>query len=233
MKKLTVFVLALSTLVVFGCAQAQQKPAPPEQRLIPKESNIGFSQVDIDELPESIKKVASATEDRPMVTWAYANNNSYILLNTGQDGENLKVNKVTQRVPIQDFLWLDVELKYTDDDTAKDKDGNRKLVAIKLEKTDKTINGVGFELKEETGDDKEEPVEEKQQAAPAPAATPSPAPTTREPANQARPAREIRPTAPAGETTPEEEFNREQTRENGDKQAEDEEQPTPATPNGQ
>lgn len=231
MKKLTVFVLALSTLVIFGCAQAQQKPAPPEQRLIPKESTIGFSQVDIDELPDSIRKVASVTEDRPMVTWAYDNNNSYILLNTGHNEENLKVSKVIQRVPVQDFLWLDVQLEYTDGDTAKDKDDNRKLVAVRLEKTDKAINGVGFELKEETGDDKEEAAEEKQQAAPAP--TPSPAPTTREPANQAAPVRENRQAAPTRETTPEEEPTREQNQGNDEKQVEDEEQQTPATPNGQ
>ncbi|AGL00329.1 hypothetical protein [Desulfoscipio gibsoniae] len=230
MKKLTVFVLALSTLVIFGCNQAQQKPAPPEQTLIPKESSIGFSQVDIDELPASIKKVSSTTEDRPMVTWAHDNNNSYILLNTGQDEEDLKVSKVIQRVPVQDFLWLDVQLDYTDGEKAKDKDGNLKLVAVKLDKTDKAINGVGFEIKEESEEDEEDPEEGKAQAAPTPA--PTPAPTTREPVTQARPTQEIKQPAPARETRPEEQQPQNQSQQDSETKADEQQQPTPATPNG-
>lgn len=227
MKKLTVFVLILSSLFIFGC-NAQRKPAPqePQQKLIPQESTIGFSQVDIDQVPASIQKIVSATENRPMVTWAYNDNNSYILLNTDQHEKNVKVSKVIQRVPVQDFLWLDVQLDYTDNENAGGDGNDHKLVIVKLDKTDKAINGVGFELKKEAEEDKADREEEKQQAAPAP----TPAPTTREPVNQAKPAQEYQQPAPVKEITPEEQQPQNQPQqENGTKA--DEQQPTPA-PNG-
>jgi len=220
-KKVAVLVLVLSTLIVFGC-NAQRKPAPdPEPRLIPQESSIGFSQVDIDEVPASIQKIASAMDNRPMLTWAQDNNNSYILLNTGQDEQAVKVNKVIQRVPVQDFLWLDVQLDYTDDDKGKNNSNNQELVVVKLDNTDKAINGVGFEFQEE---DTEDPEEEKPQAAPTPA--PAPTPTTRAPANQAKP-------APSRETSPEERQPQNQTpEEDSETKANQQQQPTPAAPNG-
>ncbi len=219
MKKLTVFVILLSTLVIFGCNQAQQKPVPPEQTLTPKESSIGFSQVDIDELPSSIQKVASAMEERSMVTWANDNNNSYILLNTDQEEENLKVSKVIQRVPVQDFLWLDVQLDYLDGNMAKDLKNNSKLVAVKLDRTDKGINGVGFEIKEESEEDREEPTEEKPQPAP----VPTPTPITRESADQVKTTQE---------TAPEEEPAQNQAQPNGGTQENDKEDSTSTAPNG-
>ncbi len=223
MKKVVFWVLVLSTLVIFGC-NAERKPAPdPEPRLIPQESSLGFSQVDIDEVPASIKKIASAMENRPMLTWAQDDNNSYIMLNTGQDEQAVKVNKVIQRVPVQDFLWLDVQLDYTDEDNGKDDNNNQKLAVVKLEKTDKTINGVGFELQEE---DKEEPEEEKSQAAPAPTPTPAPTTTTREPASQAKP-------APNRQISPEEKQPQKQSPDqDNETKANDQQQPTPDTPNG-
>lgn len=225
MKKVAVLVLVLSTLIVFGC-NAQRKPAPdPEPRLIPQESSIGFSQVDIDEVPASIQKIASAMENRPMLTWAQDNNNSYILLNAGQDEQTIKVNKVIQRVPVQDFLWLDVQLDYTDDDKGKNNSNNRKLVVVKLDNTDKAINGVGFEFQ---GEDTEDPEEEKPQATPAPtpAPTPTPTPTTRAPANQAKP-------TPSRETSPEERQPQNQTpEEDSETKVNEQQKPTPAAPNG-
>jgi len=221
-KKVVFWVLVLSTLVIFGC-NAERKPAPdPEPRLIPQESSLGFSQVDIDEVPASIKKIASAMENRPMLTWAQDNNNSYIMLNTGQDEQAVKVNKVIQRVPVQDFLWLDVQLDYTDEDNGKNDSNNRDLVVVKLEKTDKAINGVGFELQEE---DKEEP-KEKSQAAPTPAPAPAPTTTTREPASQAKP-------APSRQISPEEKQPQNQSPDqDNETKANDQQQPTPDTPNG-
>ncbi len=226
MRKLTLFViLLLSTLVVFGCSQAQQKPAPTKQTLIPKESAVGFTQVDIDELPASIQKVASSMDNKLMATWAYDSNNSYILLNTAQDAENLKVNKIVQRVPVQDFLWLDVKLDHTESEMAGDNNNNSRLIAVKLDKTDKAINGVGFELEKEPGKVTEDLNGGKPQAAPVPA--PTPAPITKEPASQAGSAQKNKQLAPEQEISPEEE----QTQENSDKQEENKNQYTPATPN--
>ena len=222
MKKVIVLGLVLSVLIVSGC-NAQRKPAPdPQPRLIPQESSIGFSQVDIDEVPAPIQKIASAMENRPMLTWAQDNNNSYILLNTGRDEQAVKVNKVIQRVPVQDFLWLDVQLDYPDDNKAENNSNNRKLMIVKLNDTDKAINGIGFELREEDEQDRED---EKPQAAPAPTPTPTPAPTAREPANQPKP-------APVRQTSPEEKQPQNQAPErDSESKANEQQQPTPATPN--
>lgn len=222
MKKLTVLVILMSTLLVFGCNQAQQKPVTPEQTLIPKESTIGFSQVDVDELPAAIQKVATAMEDRAMVTWASENNNSYILINTGRDKENFKVSKVIQMVPVQNFLWLDVQLDYADGNLAKDIKDNSKLVAVKLEQTDKAINGVGFEIKEESD-------EESNTAKVAPQTTRQPISqvpiTSKERGRRDEPIRQIEQPAPPRETSPEQEPAQDQT------MPEDKEESTLTVPN--
>ncbi|KAF1083889.1 hypothetical protein SPSYN_02801 [Sporotomaculum syntrophicum] len=227
MKKLTVLVILLSTLLVFGCNQAQQKPVTPEQTLIPKESTIGFSQVDVDELPAAIQKVATAMENRAMVTWASENNNSYILINTGRDKENFKVSKVIQMVPVQDFLWLDVQLDYTDGNLAKELKENSKLVAVKLEQTDKTINGVGFEIKEESD---EESQDESNAAKAAPQTTRQPVSqvpiTDKERGRRDEPIQQIERPAPTRETSPAQEPAKDQT------MPEDKEDSTPVVPNG-
>jgi len=223
MKKLTVLVVLLSTLLLFGCNQAEQKPVTPEQTLIPKESTLGFSQVDIDALPAAIQKVATAMEDRAMVTWANDNNNSYLLINTGRDKETFKVSKVIQMVPVQDFLWLDVQLDYVDGNLAKDLQGNTKLVAVKLEPTDKTIDGVGFEIKEESD---EESAKESNEAKVAPKTTQQPAtqaPITNQERGISEPIREIKRPAPAKETTPAKETEQPTT-------PEDKKDTTPAAP---
>jgi len=224
MKKLTVFVVLLSALLLFGCGQAEQKPVTPEQTLIPKESSIGYSQVDIDELPASIQKVAAAMEDRAMVTWANYNNTSYLLINTGRDKETFKVSKVIQMVPVQDFLWLDVQLDYADGNLAKDLKDNTKLIAVKLEQTDKAINGVGFEIKEESD---EEAKEETNGAKAAPQTTPQPikqAPiTNQERSSGNAPVQEIKRPVPTKETTPAEETDQQTT-------PEDKKEATPTAP---
>lgn len=188
MKRAAVLVLVLSALIVFGC-NAQRKPAPePQAKLIPQESTIGFSQVDLNDAPASVQKVAAAMEDRPMYAWARDNNNSYILLNPDDDGEPVKVNKVVQRVPVQDFLWLDVYLEEAADTEDKKGDKSAKMMVFRLEDTDKSINGVGFEEMEEE-DKAAAKEEEKPQAAPSPATpSPAPAPSAKTPVNQVKPA---------------------------------------------
>ncbi len=190
MKRAAVLVLVLSTLILFGC-NAQKKPAPqPEAKLIPQESTIGFSQVDLSDTPASVQKVAAAMEGRQMYVWAMDNNNSYILLNPDDDGGAVKVNKVIQRVPVQDFLWLDVYLDEgtVDAEEKKDDKSAAKMMVFRLEDTDKSINGIGFEEMEAEEEAEEKAEENKTQAAPSPAATPStqpaPAPSVKTPPTQ-------------------------------------------------
>ncbi len=224
MKKITVFILVLLTVTVLGC-NAQRKPAPenPQTKLVPRESTIGFSQIDIDQAPASIRKMAAELDNTPMVIWAHDNNNSYILMNTGEEDEIVEVSKVIQRVPAQDFVWLDVKLNYKD--VARDSGNNPDLVVVKLENADQDIDGVGFELIE-IEDEEKGAKEVKQQAAPAPA--PTPAPAAKEQVKEPAPAQET----PVRETRPEERQPQNQTPDENERRNV-EQQGVPNPPNGE
>lgn len=154
---------------VFGC-NAQKKPVPQE-KIIPQESTIGFEQVDIEQTPDLVKRMLSSMSNREMVAWANAADNNYIIINPEHD-ETIKVDKVIQRVPSRDFLWLDIKLVEVDH---KKKETTSTPVIIKLDKTDKSVNGVGFEIQDED-DLREKQPAETAKTAPGPAAPVSPAP---------------------------------------------------------
>lgn len=205
-KLLMLLIMLLAFAVfIFGC-QAQQKPAPPAEqtKLIPSESNIGFTEVDENQIPASVKKIVASMSDRQEAAWAAVGDNNYIILNPEDDDEPVKINEIIQRVPSQNFIWLDVKLVENDqengqkDDGQKDEDEKAKLRVYKLAKTDNAVNGVGFEFKE-TDDEKEKSEAENQnQPAQAPKTTRpvTPAPD-RAPVQQVKPAPEKTQPAPA------------------------------------
>lgn len=199
MKRVLPVILLVFSIAIFGC-NAQRKPAPETrpERVIPQESTIGFREVDLEQVPAPVKNIVSTMPDREMVTWASAGNNNYIILNSGPDDEIIKVDKVVQRVPRQDFLWLDVTLT-----EVEKKDGTRpEPVIIKLDRTDKAVNGVGFESR-----DADEVDEAKEEKAPAQTRGAAPAPAAKAPVSQVKPApaaeQQPQTPAPAGGVTPE------------------------------
>lgn len=199
MKKLLAIVVLIALSVAgFGC-EPQRSPAPdPQERIIPQESTIGYRQVDLDQTPASIQRVASTMEGRQMMTWAYDDGNSYVLINLDQEEQAVKVHEIIQRVPRQDFLWLHVKLV----DDEQENNNQQDLIVIRLEDTDKSIDGVGFELR---ASEEEEPAAEegRSPAAPAPTAQ-QPAPAARQPA-PARPAPAVERDAPAPAPAPRDE----------------------------
>ena len=203
-RKLFPLLTILLALTVFGCS-AQKKPTPPNQpaKLIPSESNIGFTEVDENQVPSSVKKIISAMSGMEEAAWAVVGSNNYIILNPEDKNETVKISEVIQRVPDQNFVWLDVKL--IEDDLKEDRktDQPAQMKVYKLAKTDKAVNGVGFEYKE-TDEEKQEAAAPSQLTpAPAPAPAPSVTPTPGQgPVQQVKPVPEKKQPAPSEQAAP-------------------------------
>lgn len=211
MKKVLVVVLIMLAVAAFGCTP-QRKPAPESPRVIPKESTLGYRQVDLDDAPLEIQRLASFMSEREMAAWAVADDNSYVLINLGREDNRVKVNEIIQQVPRQDFLWVHVKLEYNEEEN----NNNQDLLVLRLEQTDKFIDGVGFEFTDGEEDGEEETAAENEGTTPAPAArapaTPAPAPAApapaaRKPLPRAQPDAEERAPAPTEQVRPQEPQN--------------------------
>jgi hypothetical protein len=178
-------ILILFLLVFFclgaGCAAARKvEPTPaPAPSVIPETSKVGFSPVDLNKAPDVIKNIASAISDREAATWAQVNGTNYILVSVGKNTANkVEITDVIQKVPVQDFIWIEVVGKYT---SLKEGEKISPVTVISLNLQNKTINGVGFELTKAAATGAT-------QTTPTPAVTPTPAPTPVTPAPKITPA---------------------------------------------
>ena len=164
-------VMILMFLVVFclvpGC-NAARKPAPspdPKPLVVPETSKVGFSKVDLNKAPDVVKNIAGDLAKRETATWLQVNGTSYILVSTGENEKDRRaeITEVIQKIPAQDFVWLDVRARYVG---VKEDEQDGPISAVTLNLNDRTISGVGFEI---TSTDSPAP-----EAAPAPKATPAP-----------------------------------------------------------
>jgi hypothetical protein len=179
MRKILILLLLVTFALGAGCSAAR-KPAPaPEQKpsVVPETSKVGFSAVDLNKAPDVVKNIASDLAKREAATWVLVNGANYVLVSAGEKatGKKVEITDVTQKVPAQDFIWIDVKAQIASAQ-AGDKSGPVTVVSLSLP-TDRTINGVGFELTRAAA------------ATPTPAPTaPTPAPTTPTPAPAPAPA---------------------------------------------
>lgn len=175
MRKFLVLVILVLFGLTTGCSAAR-KPAPaPEQKplVVPETSKVGFSKVDLNKAPDVVKNIAGDLAKRETATWLQANGTSYILISVGENEKKRKaeITEVIQRIPAQDFVWLDVRANYVNA-REDDQDGPVSVVALNL--TDRIISGVGFEItRTDTPASKATPAPA---ASPAPTASPAPAP---------------------------------------------------------
>lgn len=206
MRKLIAVFLLLAFVLCQGCAAAR-KPAPePEQKpqVVPEASKVGFSPVDLNKAPEVVKNVAGDLAKREAATWMQVNGTSYVLISTGETatGKRVDVTDVTQRIPAQDFVWIDVKAKYV---TPKEGEKAGPLTVISLKLPSQTINGVSFEVARTP-----EAVAPAPSPVPAPATKPAPAapaPATPAPTPTPTP-RKATPEAPKKEPAVEEKKDR-------------------------
>lgn len=192
MRKFLVLFLLLAFALSQGCAPAR-KPAPaPAPQVVPEASKVGFSPVDLTRAPEVVKNISNELAKREAEVWLQVNGTSYVLVSTGEKAaaNKVEITDVIQRVPVQDFIWLDVKAKYV---TPKEGEKPGPVTAVSLNLTsNRAINGVSFEVARTPG-------------APAPSAAPAPAPTTpAPPAAKPAPAPATQPApAPAPAPAPE------------------------------
>lgn len=186
-KIIILLMLFLLSVTAAGCpARPAPAPAPdPRPLVVPETSKVGYSAVDLNRAPDLIKNIASEIAKRETATWVRVNGTNYVLVSVGEQakGNKAEVTEVIQRVPAQDFIWIDVKARYVKDE------GNPPnpvtVITLNLPE-DRAVNGVGFEISRTA-------------EAPVPTPAPAPAPTPRAPAAPApRPA----PAPPAPKPAP-------------------------------
>ncbi|MHB1041787.1 MAG: hypothetical protein ACYC0Q_03005 [Eubacteriales bacterium] len=165
MRKFLAVLFLLTFALSQGCSPAR-KPAPapePKPLVVPETSKVGFSPVDLNRAPDVVKDIAADLAKREAATWLQVNGASYVLVSAGEKAAGIKVEitDVLQRVPAQNFIWIDVKARYV---TPKEGEKPGPVAAVTLNLTDRTINGVSFEVARTT-------------AVPPPAQAPAPAPT--------------------------------------------------------
>ncbi|WP_165859309.1 Gmad2 immunoglobulin-like domain-containing protein [Desulfofundulus salinus] len=164
--------LIVSLLLVWGmagCAVAR-KPAPPEQPrtvVIPETTRVSFEQTDLAKAPDAVKDVAKALENTDASTWVRAGNDLYLLFSMSPRNREYRaeVTEIRQRNPRADFSWLDVQVRYTRQDTGQAPPNAPVFTVVRVGRLDRPVSGVAFQFNREKGPG----------PAPMPAAGPQPA----------------------------------------------------------
>lgn len=165
MRKFFAVLFLLAFAFSQGCAPARKPAPPPDPKplVVPEVSKVGFAPVDLNRAPDVVKNIAADLAKREAATWLQVNGTSYVLVSAGEKaaGKMVEITEVLQRIPAQDFVWIDVKANYV---TPKEGEKPGPVAAVTLNLPNRTINGVSFEV-------------EKVPAAPAPSPAPAPAPT--------------------------------------------------------
>ncbi|SHJ20771.1 Gmad2 immunoglobulin-like domain-containing protein [Desulfofundulus thermosubterraneus] len=164
--------LIVSLLLVWGmagCAVAR-KPAPPKQPrtvVIPETTRVSFEQTDLAKAPDAVKDVAKALENTDASTWVRAGNDLYLLFSMSPRNREYRaeVTEIRQRNPRADFSWLDVQVRYTRQDTGQAPPNAPVFTVVRVGRLDRPVSGVAFQFNREKGPG----------PAPMPAAGPQPA----------------------------------------------------------
>jgi hypothetical protein len=153
--------------------------------VIPETSKLGFSPVDLNKAPDVIKNIASDISKREAATWAQVNGTNYILASVGENTKyKIEITDVIQKVPAQDFIWIEVKGKYV---SLKEGEKNGQVTVISLNPPNKAINGAGFEITRTAAAAPTTPAPTTQTPAPTvqtPKITPAPAAPTPAPATE-------------------------------------------------
>jgi hypothetical protein len=204
-------------LIVFclgtaGCPAKKpvQEPAP-KPLVVPETSKVGFSPVDVNNAPDVVKNIASDISKREQATWVQVNGTNYLLVSAGEKATSkVEITDITQKIPAQNFVWLDVKAKYT---SVKEGEKSNPVTVVSLNLANNTsINGVGFEIVKTATETQTTPAPAAQtpgKTTPAAPSTPAPAtPAPVSPAPAAKPTpNKSTPETQDKKTTPEDSKN--------------------------
>ncbi|OAT86446.1 Gmad2 immunoglobulin-like domain-containing protein [Desulfotomaculum copahuensis] len=149
MRRFSLLLLVVIAGLLFGGCTAARKPVPPAQPrtvVVPAEKSISFDRVDPAKAPDEVKDVAKAMGNTAGTAWVRTGTDTYLLLNQGPQARRLKaeINDVVQRIPRDNFTWLEVKVKYTRQAAVPAAPAGPVLTIARVGKLDRTINGVGF-----------------------------------------------------------------------------------------
>lgn len=204
MRKIMIgLLLIMFCLSTAGCpAQKPVQEPAPKPLVVPETSKVGFSPVDLNNAPDVVKNIASDISKREQATWVQVNGTNYLLASAGEKAttNRVEITDITQKIPAQDFVWLDVKAKYT---SVKEGDKSNPVTAVSLNLTsNRSINGVGFEITKTAAVTQTTPTPTPATPAPSVTTPAAPTPTTPTPAAPTPTPTKTAPETPAKKTTP-------------------------------
>jgi biotin carboxyl carrier protein len=142
LRKLTIACITLLLITILtGCGGADKKPElKPETIVVPEVSSIPFDMIALEDAPAVVRKVAKAMEDEEYYNWITDRGTGYILI-----APELDIERIEQRVPSENYAWLNVKLIEIEEEKTKEKEDDNKPTIVKFDlKT--TPNAVGFQV---------------------------------------------------------------------------------------
>ncbi|MEG6616276.1 Gmad2 immunoglobulin-like domain-containing protein [Peptococcaceae bacterium 1198_IL3148] len=141
MRKITYFLMiTLAMVLLTGCAGEEKKPEmKPETIVVPEVSSIPFDIIELQDAPAVVRKVAKAIEKEESFNWITTNGSGYILIKP-----TVEIERIEQRVPSENYAWINVKLKQATKTTTDDHDKDEPAIAEFNLKN--TPNAVGFQF---------------------------------------------------------------------------------------
>lgn len=117
MKKLFLSIFILLSLLGLCSCSASKKPAPQQNKtiIVPEVSRVSFDTVDLKSAPKAVRDIAKLQENQDSASWVQSGGKAYFIVSGGEKARNydISVDEILQRLPEQNFTWIDVKLKYT------------------------------------------------------------------------------------------------------------------------
>lgn len=165
---------AAMILLLFGlcsCAAAK-KPAPSQNKtiIVPEVSRVSFDTVDLKTAPKAVRDIAKLLENQDSTSWAQVGDKAFFIVSGGERsrGYDISVDEILQRLPEENFTWIDAKLKYKK--RAQLRNSGEPFFTVVRADIAKAPSGVGFTI---TGTDTAGPAANIPPVRTAPAPSPS------------------------------------------------------------
>lgn len=145
-KYIAALLAALVSVGICSCSPAKKPEAQDRTFIVPEVSSVPFDTIELESAPKAVRDIARTMEGRDATTWAQSGGSAYLLASQAEKtGKyDLKFEKVLQRIPDQNFTWLDVSLAYSKRKNAASSD--KTVFTVVRADFKNPPNGVGFSL---------------------------------------------------------------------------------------
>lgn len=139
---------AVVILLLFGlcsCAAAK-KPAPPQNKtiIVPEVSRVSFDTVDLKTAPKAVRDIAKILENQDSTSWVQVDDKAFFIVSSGERtrGYDITFDEILQRVPEENFTWIDARLKYKK--STQPRNAGEPYYTVVRADINKAPGGVGF-----------------------------------------------------------------------------------------